>query len=260
MIQITVALPLYRAKNIVFVALESLCRQIDAPEWELLVMEEKLPKAVKIDFINKYRKRLEKANCKKIKYIPLQKWIPLGDKWIRMAKIASGKLFILQSADCYSFPIRLKYIYEKYLENKFDWFQFNSHRVLDLNTMFLYNFFSPVSIIGSDMCMKTSLIKQIYIHHRWKLVDSWLIKQCKLIKPNLEIKTVNNYNWQKNCSINIHGLNNISNRKFNMDGYEKIDNFLIEYIPKPVIEQILQSKIYLKSHKFLRPIPGKFIK
>lgn len=249
--KITVALPLYRSQHTAFIALESLCNQVEAPEWELLIFEE-LEDRFGPDEIKKFGQRLINANCQKIYYAPLEKWMPLGDKWILMAQEAKTELFLLQAGDCYSYPHRLKDTYDNFLKTNFDWFQFRSHRILDLNTMDLFEFHNDTSNVGADMCVRTELIKNIKKKGRWKIVDSWLFLESKPKK----VVTLDNLD-SKEYSINVHGLNNISDRKFDMAGYLKTDDPL--NMPNYIVKKLNGLKELLKDHKFLRPSKEKFI-
>lgn len=105
---ITVALPLFRARDIAWFALESLCRQEDAPPWELIIVEEQYPWAIN-DSLTVVRDRLRAANCRRIHYIPLDAWLPLSLKWRMAAHAASesSKYFLLAAADCWSPKHRL---------------------------------------------------------------------------------------------------------------------------------------------------------
>jgi len=78
---LTVALPMYRSKKIGWLALESLCRQVDAPEWELLICEEQEPEMFGMEELTKYKESLGYAECTRITYIVLQWWVPLSQKW-----------------------------------------------------------------------------------------------------------------------------------------------------------------------------------
>lgn len=107
---LTVGLPLYRARAIVWLALESLCRQEGAGEWELLLCEESHGEAVGWDGVSPYVERLRAAGCVRVEFVPLVGgWIPLSLKWHLIGQVMSlhSAGLILQAADCYSHPRRL---------------------------------------------------------------------------------------------------------------------------------------------------------
>jgi hypothetical protein len=121
---ITVALPTYNNSDIIWLQLESLCRQVNAPQWELIVCEEESEQYFGFDELSKWKPQLKKANCVEIKYISLSKWIPLGEKWIiirdNMAEDSVGML--LCASDNYSPPTRIYNAY-KALTSGYEWHQ-----------------------------------------------------------------------------------------------------------------------------------------
>jgi len=109
-ITLTVALPIFNGKKISTLAFESLFNQKDIDfSWELIIMEENGLSKRKL---NSYQEKF--PNCKRVKYIPLKEKMMLLDKWSAMAKMSSltSNVFVLQSADCYSPPRRLKVHHE----------------------------------------------------------------------------------------------------------------------------------------------------
>jgi hypothetical protein len=115
-IELTVALPIKSSKKIIWLALESLRRQINITFfWELIIWDdgESSLDALKI-FTGKF------PNCLRVvyRYIHTQQNKPflLIDKWIGMAGDASltSKIFVLHAADCYSPPKRLFVHYEHF--------------------------------------------------------------------------------------------------------------------------------------------------
>ena len=122
---ITVALPIYKASQIAWLPFEGLIRQIDAPEWELIICEEPHDDSCAIELIEKYRENLYLANCKNIILINPNRWVNLAKKWQLIGKQANknSEYFLLQAADDYPHPLRLSQTF-KALQNA-DWYHEN---------------------------------------------------------------------------------------------------------------------------------------
>ncbi len=113
-IELTVALPAYKAEKIIWLALESLRNQSEINfGWELIIWEEYgKSKSVIKEFIGKF------PNCQRIIYKCLSRRVLLIDKWIGIARSASNtsRIYVLQAADDYSPPKRL-YIHHQHFSN-----------------------------------------------------------------------------------------------------------------------------------------------
>tara|TARA_X000001388_G_scaffold20926_1_gene13843 strand:+ start:1336 stop:2136 length:801 start_codon:yes stop_codon:yes gene_type:complete len=106
-VALTYALPMYRAKNIGWLALESLCRQENVDfEWELIIIEEAL-QSMGESRVHEYKDRLEQVGCVRLEYVRLPEWIPLSQKWINIARLADSEGFLLAGCDDYAPPNRL---------------------------------------------------------------------------------------------------------------------------------------------------------
>lgn len=117
--KVTVALPLWKAENIVYLQLEALSRQVTDVEWELIAMECESDACGEI--IDLYRNRLEKAGCARVHHEVNEDRVPLGEKWRRIAKMASSPCYILAAADNYSPLDRVQRAHEIINEQDFDW-------------------------------------------------------------------------------------------------------------------------------------------
>jgi len=257
MIVLTVALPMYRTKHIGWIALESLARQacIDF-EWELIVAEEENNDLVfGKDRLKEYYGRLRDVNCKRMLYIDLKDWIPLSQKWRVIAHNASdtSRCFLLQAADCYSNPNRLRMTHELF-QKEADWVQSKTHVLYDLasNSTKLYDVTSSGHPCGADMACRTDLMKKLPNEDVKKCVDGWIYKNVKSINNNqLKVLYDESDNWQ--YSVNINGINNISDRRsiFNSDPssqYFKTNNIDIKYrLPLDVYLKLMKCKEHAGS-------------
>lgn len=245
MISLTVGLPLYKSRDIVWLAMESLCRQSSIWfNWELIVCEE--DSSCNSEFFGeeelmKYSEKLKAVGCESIKYISVDKWIPLSQKWKQIAEDASetSLVFVLQAADCYSPARRLVKTYEL-IKSGHDWVQGDAHNIYDLLSDKMYLLKKKTEHIGSDMAVRTSLAKQLPFSDKKRGVDTWFFLSCKAVKKNL---SVGYDRINVKFSLNVHGLNNISNRR-KMFGktYKKVESRLENIVPKDIADRLRELK------------------
>lgn len=256
-IKLTVGLPMYQSKYIGWIALESLIRQTNVDfKWELIVAEEQKHHIFGEEKLMSYSQSLERVGCVRIKYIPLKEWIPLSRKWTLIAEQSSDSdFFLLQAADCYSSHKRLKNTYEL-SRNGCDWIQTQFHAMYNLasNHFYIYDVLSikrksKAIPVGGDMALKTSLMKQMPKANKKKGIDGWLLSSARdMKKGSFSLSWDKSDSWQ--YSLNVHGLNNISNRKFkkNPKRYRKAEH-LRKNIPQDVMNRLYESKKYLNLVK-----------
>jgi len=216
-IQLTVALPMYRAKHIAWLILEALSRQRDVNfNWELVVAEEQEPLMFGRDHIMTFKERLEARGCTRIEYIPVQKWIPLSRKWCMLAQAASpsSEVFAFQAADTFCHPYRLRTAFDATL-GEADWSQDSK--------IVLYHIASGKTILldrevkaswgyhkcGDNMAVKTILARSLPSQDRAAKVDMWLYLACGRAKGGaLCVVWNDDENWK--LGFHTKGLNNVS--------------------------------------------------
>lgn len=248
-IKLTVGLPLYKAKNIAWVAFESLCRQqgIDF-DWELIIIEENTDESLPFgkDKVESYTKRLEEAGCKSIIYFPINQYLPLVSKWFEILdRAAPGSVcMLLQSADCYSSPGRLKETLRLF-EDNVDWVHSRIHVIYNIldEKIILYDHIDACHTCGSDMAIRISTLKSIPRKTRESSIkirsgiDGFLYKQCQLVKKdNFTVIHDTTDNWK--YSINVNGMNNISKRGSLIDHYPDKSDIIKPYIPKDILKRL----------------------
>lgn len=253
MIKLTVALPMFRAKYIGWSALESLIAQTDIDfDWELIIAEEQERLAFGAAAVEEYRPALAALRCT-LKYIPLQTWIPLSEKWRLIASAASttSEIFVIQAADLYSQPRRLRSAVDGFATGDIDWMHSADRVFYDLLSDNMYvmsrNLFMEEGgdhPCGGDMSIRTSLVKRLPAGNKPRAVDWWLFSSCT--KANG--KPMNVY-WDRSdgwkYSINIHGLNNISHTETLWHKkYMVSSNELISNIPPQIIQKLRDCKKY----------------
>jgi len=210
---VTVALPMYRSRTIAWLALESLARQKNVDfSWELLIAEEREAHAFGPRQIKKYIAQLEKAGCVSIQYLSLNKWMPLSQKWVLLAQRASEtNCFILQAADNYSQPFRLKETRDIFLQRDVDWSHMTQGLFYDISS-FSYARYDhrlwkwPTAL---KIAIQTSHMKRVPIYRQKRYVDGWLFRMIhKQCGRNFNVVINNTNNWNK--GVFTHGANNIT--------------------------------------------------
>lgn len=248
MIKLTVALPVYNSRHIVWLAMESLCRQKDIDfEWELIICEEQNSNTTGEEFFNNYLERLNKIGCLYIKYIPLKEWIPLAQKWRLMGKVCckTSVVFVMQASDDYWHDRRLKRIYDCLKRGQYDWYM--------TKRVFMYHIFSE-KVIYYDHDSKgisyrripavghaclTRHARRLPLSDKKRGVDMWFFRTIP--HPRISIDT--HQSWKKSCGT--QGMNNISKKRGQFFENVKVPFFKTD-VP---INQILPSDIIVRLNE-----------
>lgn len=194
---LSVGFPLYNAKSIAWLALESFINQKgDLPPWELVVCEENFDDFLGKAEIMQYSERLKEVNCVEIKYIPLKEKISLAEKWriIGQNISDSSKVFSIMGCDNYAYPFFLADAFNFIAIEDFDWCQ--SKKVLfyyiqnGMKMVWNYDIIPepPIHPTGIWQSTKSKYIRTLPEEKVYSGVDAWLYK-C-----SLDIK-------KKNCKI-----------------------------------------------------------
>lgn len=211
MIELSVALPVWNSKEILWLAMEGLCNQRNIDfEWELLIAEEQINE-LGVDALREYIPRLEAIGCSRFAYFPLDYRIPLPQKWRLLAdKVTEGsKVFLLQAADCYSEPLRLRRTLD-YANEGFDWIQNRKGCYYSLHYKKTIEFdqstFGEGCKTGLNMAVSTKLLDRLpgdsFIPFG---VDNWFYKS---VKPERVLWVEGDMD-----GIDVDGQNNISLRR-----------------------------------------------
>lgn len=175
---ITAALPTFNNAAIIWLQLESLCEQKNAPDWELIVCEEPSENMLGENGLREYVDRLKAANCKSVKYLALSAWVPLGQKWliIRDYMAADSKGFMLCASDNYSAPDRIAKADEA-ISKGAEWCQYSEgyfYNILDHQAGL---FKAPEGSPALFMTLSRASVKAVNsVRYPAKGVDSWLLK------------------------------------------------------------------------------------
>lgn len=272
MIEMTVAVPMFRAKYCGWIALESLVRQTHITfDWELIVAEEINDESFTKHEIMKYKKRFEDIGCVKITYIPLRYWEPLSNKLTLMCHKSAKKsiIFATNSADLYSPPKRLKTQYNLFMSNDdIDSCSHGRSIVYDIRTERIYLNDSSLRLIkqpniniqdGACRCVRMNLMRRLPKKANIRRsVDSWVnreTRKCvesngKKLNHHLDLTT---NNWKS--ALNVHGLNNITRgvreKRFGGDRPYYIVDCPVDIkktIPQEILKRLKKSKKYLRLH------------
>jgi len=261
-IELTVGLPMFNCKHIGWLALESLCGQISVDfGWELIVCEEQDEYMFGSEEVAKFEERLRQVNCLNIRYISIDEWIVLSRKWKIIAdKMAStSRVLFPVAGDNYLPPTILSEIHEIFQDKSADWTQVKKGWWLDLLTHKYYLFDHdhpgykhPVSI---NFAINSRLTKNLVPMNSIRSNDSWLYKQAIVAnagKP-LNVCWNNSDSWQH--ALWTRGLNNLSSPQGNFRGqrisapWVEIDIDIKQYIPKDIVDRLLELKQYVPNHE-----------
>lgn len=205
----SVAMPLFNMGQISTLALESLCNQKTRYKWELIVCEELYDNPLGEKKLMEYEERLKMAGCIRIKYIGIEEWIPLGQKWKVLSENASDtKCFILQAGDCYAHEHRIEKTCKAFNKgyNYYDEDQgyFYSYR---LNKTILFKPVNNSHPCRLNMAWDTSLFKKLPNNDTKKNVDNFLYVTFQKIE---KIEKYRNYDLH--IGVDVDGYNIISSR------------------------------------------------
>ena len=235
---ISVALPVFKSKKIVWLAMESLCNQKKPPcGWELIICEEKHTQQAGEKFFAGYVARLKKAGCVRVLYIGLPQWVHLPRKWRCMGKYIdpASKVFLLQAADCYSFSSRLRDSYKKVVTEGYDWYDTLGY-FYSFNTRKLYVYYKK-HMTNLNMAFKSDYARNIPFSKAKKSIDGFLYNH---VRRSGQIRHFTDITIHPD-GIDTHGYNNISkNRQLSnktrfLQGNTKFEQTTI---PAYVIEKI----------------------
>ena len=216
MIQLSVALPLFKAARIAWLALEGLCYQQNVDfEWELIVCEEQLPGKFGEELLRLYEKRLKKAGCVRVQYISQPNWIPLSEKWrIIGANISKSSIaFVICAADNFSPSKRLANSLQLIKEGA-DWVHHEKGIFYHLGSKkeILYDHTRTKGVTALFMAFRSEYARSLPKARKRRGVDSWLLHVCIAQKRStLVIKNLDSTNWK--TGFHSHGLNTLSTRR-----------------------------------------------
>lgn len=254
MIEMTVAIPMFNSKHIAWLPLESICRQQGINfQWELIVVEEQNGQHFGEQAVLEYTPRIKRVGCRRTRYISLDKWLPLAQKW-RIAGRKSDKnsiCFVMHDSDDYSYPTRFANTM-KFIRKGYDW-------VHCRNGLF-YHIWMGKSLIydgtkqltGMFKALNTKYARRLPVSDRKRRVDAWMKESAEAIKGKpLKMAFDQTNGWKH--GLLTDGLNTISKSRYKFyDGREMHRAFsanksikLNKTIPSDVMEKLR----WMRKHK-----------
>lgn len=243
---ISVALPLWKARPIVWLALESLAAQQGAPPWELLVYEEPQGSDAQ-GVLAGFSEPLLRAGCVRILYlddVPEGGRWPLGMKWHLLGRATDSDStgMLLQAADCYSPPTRLAETAERLAEG-FDWVFAEEGPFYDVNRGTLVMYRRRGVPTGLSMAMSGDLARALPEMWAKAGVDSAVAAAIKKMKPDLRVCR----DLSQSGGLDVHGRNVISRRRGRMMSerarpFYALEKELSELVPGPIADRLRAMK------------------
>tara|TARA_B100000131_G_C18116837_1_gene611559 strand:+ start:1643 stop:2809 length:1167 start_codon:yes stop_codon:yes gene_type:complete len=253
-IEMSVLIPMFRARDIAWVAMESLCRQEGVYfNWELIIIEEDFDNPFGLKKLKEYCDRLQAAGCRRIKYVSLKKWIPLSAKWYFLIQESSrsSKFGAMSSADIYCGKNRLAYQHRALIESDKNWYKVMGNIGYDLGANRHVKIM--VSKDRTDSCMQTacmSLLRRLPLDGVKINVDGWRYRTLEAGGINPFIEKSKNLMLS---TVNIHGINNLS-REGRVEAWMDRDECcgdLSDHIPEDVVSMLQETRKCMGNHKDL---------
>lgn len=262
MIELSVILPMFRAKYIAWLALESLARQRSVDfEWELIIAEEANDETLGYDEIMKYKERLESCGCVRVRYTGLNKWIPLGKKIALCLDYCDldSEVYVPTPADYYSAPLRLATTYKAFQENEIDWFKTSRTIYYDIvsGITALHDISGTNRYDCADMARSLEFRKYLAGDGPVRGVDGWFYANYvriarEVFKRELRVFADTSDNWK--YAMNTDGLNSISTDRVERmkDGRSCFCSCPVDVrktIPSDILSRLEDCRKHVGAHK-----------
>jgi len=236
---ITVALPLFKAKDVAWICLESLCRQKTIIPWELIICEERTTDRFGEVGIAEYIDRLKKAGCSNVNYLTEGKRILLAHKWRKMVDYMSDDSigYIMCGGDNFYQPLMIQQSYDA-LKGGADWFSTYECHFYDITTKAFVTF-KRTSYSGIEMALSASSAKKIRGSGKKKGIDTYIFNT---VRPE-------NREWNKTgCGLDTvctHGKNLISWNRGKLINrpakpFRVTKNKVEDYLPPEILKRLCE--------------------
>ncbi len=253
-IELTVGLPVFNGKKIIWLALESLKNQKDINfGWELIIWEED---GKSKSMIESFTGQL--PNCQRIIHKSLPNKIPLVEKWLGIVEDSSlsSKIFVMKACDVYSPSNRLNIHYQHFQDEDCYLSTQSMGLFYNLNTKEKMFYIDTRRINHISMAYRTADFKKIKRSNISIYIDSYIRKNIEQNTKKSKVlfdTDTDNDNWK--TGLDTDGANSISiyrkkfykNTTFPFKTYEYRNRLEYEsmekYIPKNVIKFLEEYKI-----------------
>lgn len=173
---VSIGTPTWNNRDIYWLSIESLCRQETNYPWELIVHECPSADTLGEEYLNRYKERLKKAGCIRIKYINRGKRVDLSTKWKDIAHEARGEILILHDSDDYTHPLRIQRTMEligdkPWYDTRYAW-----HYSIPLQKMMLYDYQITKKRwkTGFNIAIRTEILRKIPDPHKNAGMHKWM--------------------------------------------------------------------------------------
>ena len=254
---LSVAIPMYTAGKVGWLALEGLCRQKTNFPWELLIAEEQTMDAMGQDRVMKYQDKLAEAGCVKIGYQPLKDWIPLAQKWRMLARNADPKsmAMVCHSADSFSYPDRLQDTLAVMKDIKVDWAAYKvvPFYIIPTGEVYLVDHdqlndsrkmkhIKKLRRCGAGFAVRMKWAKRLPMSDRARGVDGWMFGAIEEMVKHEEKRDIGIHYLDAEgvlFGFNTHGLGCISKNRYpKFKERYQTKNSLVTNWPKEVMEKL----------------------
>ena len=208
--KLSVALPIYQMQPIAWLAFEGLANQVDAGDWELIILEE-VEGSCGDELLELYKDRLMVAGCRQVKFVRYHEHVRLLQKWIKAAEVMSVNSLgmLLQAGDVYSQKDRLK-ITRQCLENGYGWVQENKSIFINLDTgklAMLDVTGGEIFKTGESMAIASDIIRKVKDNGIVKGVDHYLFSY-------VEAENAKIYSYIPDVlTLSTNGFNHLSKKR-----------------------------------------------
>ncbi|MDA1062647.1 MAG: hypothetical protein O2895_07060 [Chloroflexi bacterium] len=219
-------------------AIESLARQVGAPPWDLVIVEEQDDDAHGPPDADMMA-RLCAAGCVSLFYVPSSTWIPLPEKWRIIADAAHPRssALVLQSADCYSQPHRLAETHALHAAGA-TWTHAPRGPFYDVHTGAIAEYRGADGRTHLNMSVDLDLATELPPSSLRSSVDGWLFGEAKRIARDGWVVAENpSDHYRQGCDL--HGLNTISHHRGAMIAEARPPFYAVDY----TIDDVLPADI-----------------
>jgi len=253
-IELSVIMPFFRARDIAWVAFESLIRQTGVSfNWEIIIMEEATENPFGLANVKAYSKGLKRAGCAKIKYISLNQWMPLSAKWhflIQQSDPRSG-VICFHAADIYSGNKRLKNQHAVLTAGEFNWYKLGANVTYDIASNKHVKI--KMNPDRTDTCCRATtreLAMRLPLANIRKGVDGWTFRSLREYNIKHYIDTTDI--WKG--TINVNGINNITldrGRRIRevVPPFDECCESFANHVPADVLKKLRDAKYRIANHR-----------
>lgn len=238
----TVALPTWNSSPILWLQLESLCRQETRHAFEVIVMEDPSERFAGKEYVMQYEERMKKAGGV-LKYIELPEWIPLGEKWRRIAQESSADIYLLAASDNYSAANRIEYTVNA-MSKGADWFDVRTGLFFDIRSM-SQGWFNEwdTNITGLFMATRTEYIRNLKGKAPERGIDTWIKKQISIKQRAHAVNMMGVHtDGMNNISHNRAALYSKTRQRSNARYSQEVVHDVQDILPSEVFNRLMQTR------------------